>query len=70
MDIFEASDYDFLISRRIRRAAAWALILGIALLPPVRDWYLGQVQEHASHLTEEIMGRHTAGTSQGALGAP
>lgn len=55
MDIFEASDYDFLVSRRIRRVAASALIIGIAFLPPVRYWYLGQVEDHTSHLTRELM---------------
>ena len=68
MDIFEASDYDFLVSRRIRRMAAWSLMVAIALLPPVRDWYLGQVQEHAAHLTEEIVSLLTKGTSEGASG--
>ena len=36
MDIFEASDYDFLLSRRAKKTIAWALLIGVAWVPPVR----------------------------------
>lgn len=57
MDIFEASDLDFLLSRRAKKTIAWALLIGVAWVPPVRSWYLGQIQHHAEHLTREIMSR-------------
>jgi len=57
VDIFEASDYDFLLSRRARKTIAWALFIGVACVPPVRSWYFGQVQHHAQHITREFMSR-------------
>ena len=57
MDIFEASDYDFLLSRRAKKTIAFALLIGVAWIPPVRNWYFGQIQHHAEHLTREFVGR-------------
>lgn len=57
MDIFEASDFDFLLPKRTRKWIAVALMSGVALLPPVRDWYTGQIEHHAQHITREIQDR-------------
>ncbi|KQW45064.1 hypothetical protein ASC77_19985 [Nocardioides sp. Root1257] len=54
MDVFDASDFDFLMPRRIRKLLALALMLGIVVVSPVRDWFVGQVERHAEHLTREI----------------
>lgn len=55
MDILDASDYDFLLPRRLRKLLALALIVGIALVPPVKRWYLDQIEHHAKHVTQEFV---------------
>jgi hypothetical protein len=55
VDIFDASDYDFLLPRRVRKAIGLSLMIGIALVPPVRVWYVGQIEHHAEHITREIV---------------
>ena len=55
MDIFEASDYDFLLSRRAKKMIAWTLLIGVAWVPPVRAWYFGQVHQHAEHIARDFM---------------
>ena len=55
MDLFDASDYDFLVPRRARRVIAWALVAGIAFVPPVQRWYLGQIEHHAQHITRDLL---------------
>lgn len=54
MDIFDASDYDFLLSKRTRRRIALALVIGTAFVPPVKSWYIGQIERHAEHITQEV----------------
>lgn len=64
MDIFDASDYDFLLPRRARKAIGLALIIGVALVPPVRNWYVGQIEHHAEHITREIVSKLAAVSSE------
>lgn len=70
MDIFEASDYHFLLSRRAKKTIAWALFIGVAWVPPVRSWYFGQVQHHAEHLTREFMSRMLPNAPESTPPAP
>lgn len=55
MDIFDASDYDFLLSKRARNAICLALVIGLAFVPPVKSWFVGQIEHHAEHVTREFM---------------
>lgn len=41
---------DFFLPRRARKEVGWALLIGVAWLPPVRIWYVGQVPDHAEHV--------------------
>lgn len=59
MDFFDASDYDFLLSKRTRKRIALALIVGIAFVPPVKSWYIGQIERHAQHITQEVQDQLT-----------
>jgi hypothetical protein len=36
VDIFDASDYDYLVPRRAKKTIAWALLIGVAWVPPVK----------------------------------
>ena len=64
MDLFDASDFDFMLSKRSRRRIALALMIGIAFVSPVKGWYLGQIERHAQHITREIQGRLTPEVSE------
>ena len=55
MDIIDSGDYDFLLPRRLRQLVAVALTIGIAFVPPVKRWYLDQIERHAQHITEELV---------------
>lgn len=57
MDIFDASDYDFVLPRRAKRVIAWALLIGVAWVPSVRGWYFEQAQRHAKHVSRELISR-------------
>lgn len=59
MDIFDASDFDFLLSKRCRKWAGLALVIGIAFVPPVKSWYFGQIERHAQHITQEVQDQLT-----------
>lgn len=63
MDIFEASDYDFLLSRKAKKAFALILLVGVACVPSIRRWYLDQVEHHAQHISREVMSRLSPATS-------
>ena len=54
MDIFDANNYDFVLSKRTRRRLALALVMGIAFVPSVKSWYVGQIERHAEHITREL----------------
>lgn len=60
MDIFDASDYDFVLSKRARRRIALALVIGIAFVPSVKSWYIGQIERHAEHISREVQDRLTS----------
>jgi hypothetical protein len=64
VDIFDASEYEFLLSRRAREAIGLALIIGIAFVPPVQRWHLGQIQHHAQHFAREVTSQLTPNTSE------
>ena len=57
VDISNASDYDFVLSQRARRRIALALVIGIAFVPSVKSWYLGQIERHAEHISREVQDR-------------
>lgn len=54
MDIFDVSDSDILLPRRSRRVVGLALVIGIAFVPAVHQWFLDQVMVHAQHVAAEI----------------
>jgi hypothetical protein len=70
VDIFDASEYDFLLSRRIRKTIGSALIIGIAFVPPVQRWYLGQIEHHAEHITREFTSQLTSDPSEPSTREP
>jgi hypothetical protein len=55
MDIFDASDYDFLLPRPLNKFIALSLIVGIAFVPPVKRWYIDQIERHAQHISQEFV---------------
>lgn len=55
VDIFDGSDYSFLLSRRVRKAVAVGVLLGVAFVPPVQRWYISQIQQHAQHITRTFI---------------
>jgi hypothetical protein len=55
VDIFDGSDYSFLLSRRVKKSMAVGLLLGVAFVPPVQRWYISQIQQHAQHITRNLM---------------
>lgn len=57
VDLFDARDFDCLLSKRSRNFVTLALMIGIAFVPPVKSWYLGQIERHAQHITSEVQ-RH------------
>lgn len=57
VDIIDASDYDFLMPRRWKKRIAAALMVGVAFVPPVQRWWLDQIEQHAEHLTRELVAR-------------
>lgn len=68
MDIFDADECDFLLPRRTRKAIAFAPIIGVAFVPPVKRWYLDQIEPHAQHITREFMSELTSDTTSLTLG--
>ena len=60
MDIFDASDYDFVLSKCARRRIALALVIGIAFVPSVKSWYIGQIERHAEHISREVQDHLTS----------
>ena len=48
MDVFDASDYRFLLPKRARRLIALALVIGIAFVPSVKSWYIAQIERPRS----------------------
>lgn len=63
VDIIDASDYDFLMPRRWKRRIATVLMVGVAFVPPVQRWWLDQIEEHAEHLTRELVARFVTDVS-------
>lgn len=60
VDIIDASDYDFLMLRRLKRRIATALMVGVAFVPPVQRWWIDQIKEHTDHVTREFIARFVA----------
>lgn len=59
MDIFDASDFDILLARRVRKVVAMSLIIGLASVPPVQRWYVDQIGQHAQHVTRTFLKQMT-----------
>jgi hypothetical protein len=55
MDLFDFTDYMPLRSRRVRDAIVGAVALGIVFLPPMREWFAGQVTEHAKEVSRKLV---------------
>ena len=55
VDLIDASEYDFLLPKRLRRGIAIGLLVGLATVPSVREWFVGQVVLHAQHTAQEII---------------
>lgn len=56
MDVFDAADFRGLLPKKLLLWLGVA-VLAFALLAPTRfqDWYVGQAQQHAQHLTEQFV---------------
>jgi hypothetical protein len=56
MSVFDAEPYLGLLPRKVTRALAWG-VLAFALLFPTtfQQWYMGQIQDHADHLTKQFL---------------
>lgn len=69
VDIIDTSDYDFLLPRRLRKAVAVGLLVGVAFVPPAQRWWIDQVNHHAEHVTREFVARFypTGKTTDGPL---
>jgi hypothetical protein len=70
VDLFDASDYDFLLSRPARKTIALVLMIGIAFVPPVKRWYIGQIEHHAQHIMRDFMSTFITDTSESIADAP
>lgn len=57
VDFIDATDYDFLLPRPLRRFIAFALVAGIAFVPPVQRWWLDQIETHAAHVARDFAAR-------------
>ena len=40
-------------------SSRFALIIGIAFVPSVKSWYIGQIERHAEHISRELQDRIT-----------
>ena len=38
------------------------LMIGIAFVPPVKRWYVGQIEHHAQHITRDFMSTFSTDT--------
>jgi hypothetical protein len=63
VDIFDASDYDFLLSKRLRKAMGLALVIGLTFVPPLKSWFVDQVEHHAEHVSRKLMRQLAPDTS-------
>lgn len=56
MDLFDAAEFGDLLPKKLLRWIGIGMV-AFAVLAPTRfqDWYLGQAQEHAEHLTEQFV---------------
>jgi hypothetical protein len=55
VDFIDATDYDFLLPRRVKKVLAVVLLVGIAFVSPVQRWWLDQIERHADHITREFI---------------
>lgn len=55
MDLFDGEPYLSLLPRRIVKVAAFALLIALALIPPVRQWWVDQAVKHATHEIQPLI---------------
>lgn len=55
MNLFDLAPWGELLPRNARRFVGWVLLAAIAALPPAREWWMGQVEDHASDLTRRLV---------------
>ncbi|MFO6453396.1 MULTISPECIES: hypothetical protein [unclassified Aeromicrobium] len=56
MDAFDLTGYSGLLPRRFARVIFSCLVIGLAIFPPVREWYVDQAVRHGKHVADEIVG--------------
>jgi hypothetical protein len=54
MDLFDFTDYLPLLSRRVRDAIVVAVAVGVVFVPPVREWFAGQLMQHAGDVSRKF----------------
>lgn len=54
--MFDAADFSDLLPKKLLRWIGIGVVAFAALAPTrFQDWYIGQAQQHAEHLTEELV---------------
>lgn len=49
MDLFDGEPYVSLLPRRLVKFGGFALLIALAVIPSVRDWWIDQAVKHATH---------------------
>lgn len=55
MDLFDGEPYLPLLPRRLVRVAALGLLIALAFIPPVRQWWIDQAVKHATHEIQPLI---------------
>jgi hypothetical protein len=55
MDLFDGEPYVPLLPRRLVKFGALALLIALALIPSVRDWWIDQAVKHATHEIQPLI---------------
>lgn len=66
MDAFDAADYsDFFPRKWVRRLAMAVLVFAFLFPSQFQHWYLAQAQNHARHITDELVSTFFPPTESG-----
>jgi hypothetical protein len=55
MDLFDGEPYVSLLPRRLVKFGALTLLIALALIPSVRDWWMNQAVKHATHEIQPLI---------------
>jgi hypothetical protein len=55
VDIFDGEAYLPLVPRRLKKVAALAALIALAFIPPVRQWWIDQAMQHATHEIQPLI---------------